>query len=67
MVVWARYPKLPYQYYYKEMLTGLGNLIGHTVRIDRRTLTSARGKFARLAIEINLKEAVATGVFLDDV
>ncbi|CAN0858626.1 hypothetical protein LINGRAHAP2_LOCUS7367 [Linum grandiflorum] len=67
IVVWVRFPKLPYQYYQRDILTGLGNLIGSTVRIDKRTLTSARGKFARLAVEINLKEVVATGVFLDDV
>ncbi|CAN0825622.1 hypothetical protein LINGRAHAP2_LOCUS458 [Linum grandiflorum] len=67
MVIWVRFPKLPYQYYHTDILTGLGNLIGRTVRLDRRTLTSARGKFARLAVEINLKDAVATGVFLDDV
>ncbi|CAN0912664.1 hypothetical protein LINGRAPRIM_LOCUS554 [Linum grandiflorum] len=58
---------MPYQYYHREILTGLGDLVGRTVRIDRRTLTSARGKFARIAVEINLKEAVAAGVFLDDV
>ncbi|CAN0843762.1 hypothetical protein LINGRAHAP2_LOCUS4029 [Linum grandiflorum] len=67
MVVWIRFPRLPYQYYHEEILKGLGNLIGRTVRMDDRTLTSARGKFARLAVEINLREPVATGVFLDDV
>ncbi|CAN0921042.1 hypothetical protein LINGRAHAP2_LOCUS32396 [Linum grandiflorum] len=67
MVVWVRFPQLPYQYYQTDILTGLGNLIGKTVRIDKRTLTSACGKFAHLAVEVNLKEAVATGVFIDDV
>ncbi|CAN0872967.1 hypothetical protein LINGRAHAP2_LOCUS10241 [Linum grandiflorum] len=67
MVVWVRFPKLPYQYYQSDVLKGLGNLVGRTVRIDKRTLTSARGKFAHLAVEVNLKEAVAIGVFLDNV
>ncbi|CAN0837370.1 hypothetical protein LINGRAHAP2_LOCUS1784 [Linum grandiflorum] len=67
MVVWVRFPRLPYQYYHEDVLKGLGNLVGRTVRMDNRTLTSARGKFARLAVEINLREPVATGVLLDDV
>ncbi|CAN0881373.1 hypothetical protein LINGRAHAP2_LOCUS14200 [Linum grandiflorum] len=67
MVVWVRFPKLPYQYYQKDILTGLGNLVGRFVRIDTPTLNSARGKFARIAVEINVAEPVATGVFLDGV
>ncbi|CAN0905492.1 hypothetical protein LINGRAHAP2_LOCUS23703 [Linum grandiflorum] len=67
MVVWVRFPKLPYQYYHKDILVGLGNLIGRFVCIDKPTLNSARGKFARIAVEINIAEPVATGVSLDGV
>ncbi|CAN0915189.1 hypothetical protein LINGRAHAP2_LOCUS28984 [Linum grandiflorum] len=67
MVVWIRFPRLPYQYYHSGILASLGNLVGRTVRLDKRTLTSARGKFARLAVEINLHKPIAIGVFLNDV
>ncbi|CAN0908429.1 hypothetical protein LINGRAHAP2_LOCUS25280 [Linum grandiflorum] len=67
MVVWVRFPKLPYQYYQRDIFVGLGNLIGRFIRIDTPTLRSARGKFARIAVEINVAEPVATGVLLDGV
>ena len=66
MVVWVRLPKLPIQYYHKEIIWGLGDLIGHKVYIYWQMLTTARSKFTCLAVEVNLREAVETGVFVDD-
>ena len=66
MVVWVRLPKLPIQYYHKEIIWGLGNLIGRTICIDRQTLSTTRSKFTRFEVEVNLREAVETGVFVDD-
>ncbi|CAN0920410.1 hypothetical protein LINGRAHAP2_LOCUS32032 [Linum grandiflorum] len=54
MGVWIRFPRLPYQYYHSDVLTGLGDLIGKTVRFDSRTQRSVRGKFARIVVEIDL-------------
>ncbi|CAN0905018.1 hypothetical protein LINGRAHAP2_LOCUS23425 [Linum grandiflorum] len=34
MVVWIRFPRLPYQYYHPDVLLGLGNLVGKFVRLD---------------------------------
>ncbi|CAN0906723.1 hypothetical protein LINGRAHAP2_LOCUS24417 [Linum grandiflorum] len=65
MVVWVRFPRLPYQYYHCDVLTGLGNLIGKTVRPDIRTQNSVRGKFARIAVEIDLSVPAPKGVFVD--
>ncbi|CAN0925860.1 hypothetical protein LINGRAHAP2_LOCUS34987 [Linum grandiflorum] len=67
MVVWVRFPKLPYQYYQRDIFVGLGNLIGRFICIDTPTLKSARGKFARIPVEMNVAEPVATGVLLDGV
>ncbi|CAN1841320.1 Putative ribonuclease H protein At1g65750 [Linum perenne] len=66
MVVWVRFPHLPIQLYHNQILTSLGNLIGKTVRMDYNTQSAVRGKFARIAVEIDLNEPVATGVELDD-
>ncbi|CAN0826832.1 hypothetical protein LINGRAPRIM_LOCUS2398 [Linum grandiflorum] len=56
MVVWVRFPRLSYQYYHPDILEGLENLVGNFVRIDSRTQNSSRGKFARIAVEVNLSE-----------
>ncbi|CAN0920855.1 hypothetical protein LINGRAHAP2_LOCUS32298 [Linum grandiflorum] len=31
MVVWIRFPRLPYQYYHCDVLEGLGNLVGKAI------------------------------------
>ncbi|CAN0898137.1 hypothetical protein LINGRAHAP2_LOCUS19537 [Linum grandiflorum] len=67
MVVWIRFPRLPYQYYHHDVLVGLGNLIGKTVRPDPCTQNSIRGKFARIVVEVNLAESLPKGVFVDGV
>ncbi|CAN0826306.1 hypothetical protein LINGRAHAP2_LOCUS648 [Linum grandiflorum] len=65
MVVWIRFPRLPYQYYNRDILLGLGNLVGSIVRPDDRTLNSVRGKFARIAVEMDLSVPAPKGVFVD--
>ncbi|CAN1324628.1 hypothetical protein LINPERPRIM_LOCUS33174 [Linum perenne] len=65
MVVWVRFPHLPIHYYHAQVLTSLGNLIGKTVKIDFNTQQAERGKFARIAIEIDLNEAIPPVVLLD--
>ncbi|CAN0836846.1 hypothetical protein LINGRAHAP2_LOCUS1628 [Linum grandiflorum] len=67
MVVWIRFPRLPYQYYHRDVLDGLGNLVGKTVRPDIQTLNSIRGKFARIAVEVDLSKPLPKGVFVDGV
>ncbi|CAN0919046.1 hypothetical protein LINGRAHAP2_LOCUS31226 [Linum grandiflorum] len=65
MVVWIRFPRLPYQYYNRDILEGLENLVGNIVRPDDRTLNSVRGKFARIAVEMDLSVPAPKGVFVD--
>ncbi|PNX76780.1 hypothetical protein L195_g032739 [Trifolium pratense] len=36
------------------MLHFIGNRIGRTVKVDRTTTTQARGKYARLCVEVDL-------------
>ncbi|CAN0906437.1 hypothetical protein LINGRAHAP2_LOCUS24251 [Linum grandiflorum] len=67
MVVWFRFPRLPYQYYHCDVLEGLGNLVGKFIRFDTRTQHSVRGKFARIAVEIDLTVPASKGVFVDGV
>ncbi|CAN0880706.1 hypothetical protein LINGRAHAP2_LOCUS13806 [Linum grandiflorum] len=61
MVVWIRFPILPYQYYHRDVLVGLENLVGKNVRPDPRTQNSVRGKFARIAVEVTLPNLCRKG------
>ncbi|CAN0880988.1 hypothetical protein LINGRAHAP2_LOCUS13963, partial [Linum grandiflorum] len=65
MAVWVQFPRLPYQYYHRDVLEGLGNLVGKHIRTDNHTLTSVRGKFARIAVEIDLLAPMPKGVYVD--
>ncbi|CAN1149277.1 hypothetical protein LINPERHAP2_LOCUS16931 [Linum perenne] len=65
MVVWVRFPHMPIQLYHKEVLISLDNLVGKTIKIDYNTQSAERGKFARIAVEIDLSEALVPGIDLD--
>ncbi|CAN1177318.1 hypothetical protein LINPERHAP2_LOCUS33037 [Linum perenne] len=65
MVVWIRLPHLPIVFFHPRILSALGNLIGSTVKIDAPTLNTNRGKFARIAVEINMDEPLAQVIELD--
>ncbi|CAN1849891.1 Uncharacterized protein At4g02000 [Linum perenne] len=65
MVVWVRFPHLPIHFYHAQVLTSLGNLIGKTVKIDFNTQRAERGRFARIAIEIDLSQPIPPTVLLD--
>ncbi|CAN1259077.1 hypothetical protein LINPERPRIM_LOCUS10068 [Linum perenne] len=67
MVVWVRLPLMPIQYYHAQVLTSLGNLLGRTVKIDYNTQHAERGKFARMAVEIDLNQPLAPVIKLDGV
>ncbi|CAN1184329.1 hypothetical protein LINPERHAP2_LOCUS36912, partial [Linum perenne] len=65
MVAWIRFPHLPIHLYHGQVLTALGNLVGKTVKIDSTTQTVERGKFARIAVEIDLDKPLPPVVLLD--
>ncbi|CAL1410739.1 unnamed protein product [Linum trigynum] len=59
------FPELPVHFYHREVLFALGNLVGRTVKIEYHTKTLQRGKFARLAIELDMTKPLPTRVRLD--
>jgi hypothetical protein len=54
VAVWVRFSGLPIEYYDNKMLHFIGNRIGRTVKVDRTTQAQARGKYARLCVEVDL-------------
>ncbi|KAI9084391.1 hypothetical protein K1719_033733 [Acacia pycnantha] len=54
VVIWVRIPGLSFRYYHKSMLRAIGSLLGEVVKIDYRTETMGRGKYARIAVLVDL-------------
>ncbi|KAI9124344.1 hypothetical protein K1719_004266 [Acacia pycnantha] len=53
-VAWVRFPDLPAPLFDKKFLLNLGNSIGRAIRLDIHTAQRARGKFARMCVELDL-------------
>ncbi|KAI9073620.1 hypothetical protein K1719_044432 [Acacia pycnantha] len=54
VVAWVRLPDLPAPLFDKKFLLNLGNAIGKAIRLDIHTAQRARGKFARMCVELDL-------------
>lgn len=62
---WIRFPKLPFDLFDHKFLTSFGNSIGKTIKIDITTTKQARGKFARMCVEIDLTKPLISKYKLD--
>ncbi|CAN1157945.1 hypothetical protein LINPERHAP2_LOCUS21848 [Linum perenne] len=65
MVAWVRLPHLPIHFYHAQVLTSLSNLVGETIKIEFNTQRVERGKFAWIAVELDLSEPLLPVVLLD--
>ncbi|KAI9120688.1 hypothetical protein K1719_007721 [Acacia pycnantha] len=54
VIAWVRLPDLPAPLFDKKFLLNLGNSIGKAIRLDIHTAQRARGKFARMCVELDL-------------
>lgn len=64
--VWVRLPELPIEYYDKEVLLQIGAAIGRTIKIDPITEKQARGRFARMCVEVDLKHSLLPQIKLGE-
>ncbi|KAJ1403340.1 Zinc finger, CCHC-type [Sesbania bispinosa] len=67
--VWIRVPGLPIEYYDGHILWRIGDVVGHTIKIDPNTLRqhedeqganmiTERGRFARICVEVDLRKVL---------
>ncbi|CAL8115939.1 unnamed protein product [Prunus armeniaca] len=56
MTAWVRINGLNVEYFRPDVMGKIGNLIGHTVKVDALTMSQARGKFARICVELDLSK-----------
>ncbi|CAI0422378.1 unnamed protein product [Linum tenue] len=65
VVAWVQLPELPIHFYHREVLFALGNILGRTVKLDYHTEHMERGKFARIAVELDMTKPLETRIRLD--
>ncbi|KAJ4846495.1 hypothetical protein Tsubulata_004012 [Turnera subulata] len=53
-IVWVRFPEFPFSRYHPRVLNALTSLVGEPLRIDVHTKEKQHGKFARMAVEVDL-------------
>ncbi|KAL4312070.1 hypothetical protein GQ457_01G013210 [Hibiscus cannabinus] len=65
IMVWVRLPKLAYRYYTKSLFLHIVAAIENVVKIDYNTTEGKRGRFARLAIMVDLNKPLVSGIVID--
>ncbi|MBA0808955.1 hypothetical protein Gohar_024652, partial [Gossypium harknessii] len=66
VLAWIRLPGLPRYLYNRKIIEAIGGLIGKVVRLDFQTDNRTRGRFARLAVFINLDKPLISQVMVDN-
>ncbi|KAJ4840887.1 hypothetical protein Tsubulata_010383 [Turnera subulata] len=64
-MVWVQFPDIPPNWYHSRLLKILGDLVGQTMKVDIHTSTSSRGKFAKVAVAVDLTKPLKGRVRLD--
>nr|POE50025.1 hypothetical protein CFP56_38467 [Quercus suber] len=62
IAVWVRLPELSIEYYDPIMLKNGGSTIGPVLRIDSHTFNGARGRFARIYVQINIDKSLINSI-----
>ncbi|KAI9096289.1 hypothetical protein K1719_026008 [Acacia pycnantha] len=63
---WIILPKLPARYYHKSIIRSIGSVFGEVIRVDYNTNSGDIGKFARLAVSIDLMKPLISKIQVDD-
>ncbi|CAN1165417.1 hypothetical protein LINPERHAP2_LOCUS26138 [Linum perenne] len=66
ILFWVRLPKLPIHYFNNVAVSRIGNCIGRTVRLDLATKEGARGRYARVCVELDVSKPLLGKYILDD-
>lgn len=56
IAVWVKLPHLLIEYYHPKALKEIGRAIGTVLRIDTHTASEARGRFARLCVQVDINK-----------
>ena len=62
--IWIRFPEFPMEYYDKEALFTIAEKVGRPIKVDYATDNAARGRYARVCIEVDLAVPLVTKVWV---
>ena len=62
IAVWIRLNGLPIEYYNAEVLYLIGKAIGNVLRVDTHTASEARGRYARLCIQVDVTKPLVIAI-----
>ncbi|CAL5380125.1 unnamed protein product [Camellia sinensis] len=55
-IIWVQFPTLPIEYYNEKALYHIAKVLGIPLKIDINTAMAARGKYARVCVEMDLRK-----------
>ena len=64
VAVWIRLNALPIEYYNSKALLKIGKSISNVLRVDTHTANEARGRFARLCVQVDVDTPLVTAVLI---
>ena len=64
ITVWVRLHELPIELYETDALEQIGESLGRVLRIDVHTAMEARGKYARLCIQIDVNKPLVDTILI---
>ncbi|PPD86998.1 hypothetical protein GOBAR_DD16071 [Gossypium barbadense] len=65
VMAWIRFPGLPGYLYNHKIITEIGGTVGKVVKLDMNTDNRTRGRFARLAVYINLEKPLVCHILIN--
>ncbi|CAN1166056.1 hypothetical protein LINPERHAP2_LOCUS26518 [Linum perenne] len=66
ILTWVRLPRLPIHYFNEVAVKRIGDHIGRTVRMDLATKEGARGRFARVCVEVDITKPLLGKYMIED-
>ncbi|XP_050242300.1 uncharacterized protein LOC126691288 [Quercus robur] len=65
VAVWLRLPELPFEFYDPGFLKEIGSAIGPVLQVDSQMATEARGRYARICVQVDLNKPLIRSILLE--
>lgn len=60
----VRFPTLPLENFDDTSLLSMGNAVGRAIKVDQNIVTTGKGRFARVCVELNLNKPLPPNVMV---
>ncbi|KAK9001735.1 hypothetical protein V6N11_024433 [Hibiscus sabdariffa] len=65
LMAWIRLPGLPLTLYKRSFIEAIGSQVGSVIKIDFQTENGCRGRFARMAVSLNLRQPLVSKLIIN--